>query len=47
MFMEAKHPPKVHVCTGISLRGGTEICMFEGIMEATKYTEILEQALLL
>ena len=41
-----KHPPKVHVWAGISLRGRTGICIFEGILEATKYTEILEQTLL-
>ena len=31
---------------GISLRGRTGICIFDGIMEATVYTKILDQTLL-
>ena len=42
----AKHPTKVHVWAGISVRGPTQICIFEGIMDAVLYTEILEKTLL-
>lgn len=41
-----KHPTKVHVWAGISKKGATSVCIFEGIMEATLYCEILEQTLL-
>ena len=41
-----KHPPKVHVWAGISLKGPTKICIFEGIMDGPLYTEILESTLL-
>lgn len=30
----AKHPTKVHVWAGISRRGATQVCIFEGIMTA-------------
>ena len=33
----------MHVWVGISLRGRTGICIFDGIMEATVYTKILDQ----
>ena len=42
----AKHPVKVHVWAGISKRGATEICVFEGIMDGILFTEILEKTLL-
>ena len=42
----AKHPVKVHVWAGISKRGRTGICIFEGIMDTTLYTEVLEKMLL-
>ena len=42
----AKHPVKVHVWAGISKRGRTGICIFEGIMDATLYTKVLEKTLL-
>ena len=42
----AKHPVKVHVWAGIGWHGPTEICIFEGKMDATLYTQILERALL-
>ena len=42
----AKHPVKVHVWAGISKRGKTGICIFEGIMDATLYTEVLEKTFL-
>ena len=40
------HPIKVHVWAGISKRGRTGICIFEGIMDASLYTEILQKTLL-
>ena len=42
----AKHPVKVHVWAGISLRGRTAICIFEGVMNAELYVQILDQTLL-
>ena len=39
----AKHPVKVHVWVGISLRGRTGICIFDSVMEATVYNKILDQ----
>ncbi len=42
----AKHPTKVHVWAGISLRGATEICIFTGIMDAELYVRILDRCLL-
>ena len=41
-----KHPTKVHVWAGISKLGATEVCVFEGIMCAPLYCEILEKTLL-
>ena len=41
-----KHPPKVHVWAGISARGATAVAIFTGIMIATRYTQILDKALL-
>ena len=41
-----KHPLKLHVWAGISCRGPTRICIFEGIMKADLYTEIMESTLL-
>ena len=41
-----KHPVKVHVWAGISVRGPTSITIFEGIMDAEMYIEILRQNLL-
>ncbi len=41
-----KHPAKVHVWAGISLRGRTAVCIFEGIMDATLYTSILDATLI-
>ena len=37
---------KVHVWAGISSRGATGICIFEGTMDADRYIEILRQTLL-
>ena len=41
-----KHPTKVHVWAGISYRGSTRICVFDGIMNADMYVQILEDCLL-
>ena len=32
-----KHPTKIHVWAGISCRGTTRICIFDGIMDAEMY----------
>ena len=45
-WYRAKHPVKVHVWAGISVRGATGICIFDGIMDAQLYVQILEQTLL-
>lgn len=42
----AKHPTKVHVWAGISKKGATQVCIFEGIMAAPLYCEILQQTLI-
>lgn len=41
-----KHPVKVHVWAGISRQGATEVCIFEGIMAAPLYCEIIKETLL-
>ena len=41
-----KHPCKVHVWAGISWEGATEVCIFEGIMDAVLYVNILERFLI-
>ena len=41
-----KHPFKVHVWAGISLKGRTGICLFTGIMDRFLYIEILRKTLL-
>ena len=41
-----KTPVKVHVWAGISKKGPTPIIIFEGIMDADLYIEILQQGLL-
>ncbi len=43
---QAKHPTKVHVWAGISKKGPTPIVIFEGIMDATLYIQILQRGLL-
>jgi transposase len=40
-----KHPVKVHVWAGISWNGATDACIFEGIMDADLYCQILDQYL--
>ena len=39
-------PPKVHVWAGISAKGTTSVVIFTGILTATRYTDILEAALI-
>ena len=41
-----KHNVKVHVWAGISKKGATKACIFEGIMDAPLYYEILQKTLL-
>ena len=41
-----KHPVKVHVWAGISSRGATEVCVFEGKMDRFLYIHILDSTLL-
>ena len=41
-----KHPLKLHVWAGISRHGATNICIFEGIMEAGLYCSILRDTLI-
>lgn len=41
-----KHPQKVHVWAGISLRGPTKICIFDRTMDATLCVQILHTTLL-
>ena len=40
-----KHPPKVHVWAGISRRGATHIMIYDRIMTATRYGDILSASL--
>jgi len=39
-----KHPIKVHVWAGISLKGPTNIVIFEGIMDAELYVKIIKES---
>lgn len=41
-----KHPVKIHIWAGISKQGATQACIFEGIMDAPLFCNILEQTLL-
>ena len=45
-YLRAKHPVKVHVWAGISHRGCTGICIFDGIMDAVLYVNIIGETLL-
>ena len=40
-----KHPLKVHVWAGISKHGATKICIFDGIMDADLFCNIIETTL--
>lgn len=41
-----KHPTKVHVWAGISQKGATQVCIFEGTMNAPLYCEIFKKTLI-
>lgn len=41
-----KHPVKLHIWGGISTRGASKIVIFTGIMNAVRYTQILQTSLL-
>lgn len=41
-----KHPVKIHIWAAISCRGASSVVLFSGIMNATRYTTILEAGLL-
>lgn len=41
----AKHPVKVHIWGGISIRGATKIVIFSGKMNAIEFGKILEASL--
>ena len=45
-YCRPKHPTKVHVWAGISMKGRTGICIFDGIMKKELYVEILDETLL-
>ena len=40
-----KHPTKVHLWAGISWNGSMKVCVFDGIMNAEVYVNILSQCL--
>ena len=40
-----KHPPKVHVWGRISKQGATQLVIFDGIMNATRYGDILKASI--
>ena len=40
-----KHPIKVHLWAGISKKGATNVCIFEGKMDAPLFCQILRQTL--
>ena len=42
-----KHPLKVHIWAGISIRGPTAVCIFEGRLNVPLFVQILDQTLLL
>ena len=41
-----KHPIKVHVWAGISKKGPTNVCIFEGKMDAPLFCQFLQTTLL-
>ena len=45
VYDRPKHPYKVHIWAGISLRGPTKICIFDGIMDAKLFIDILDSTL--
>ena len=46
MKYRPKHPPKIYLWAGISKKGATRLVMFQGIMTATKYGDILTASLI-
>ena len=42
----AKHPAKIYVWAAISCEGASSVVLFSGIMNANRYTAILENGLL-
>jgi len=46
MKARPKHPQKIHIWGGISMKGPTPLVMFGGIMNASRYAVILENGLL-
>ena len=46
IFFRPKHLTKVHMWAGISKKGKTGICIFEGIMKKELFVSILEGTLL-
>ena len=46
LLYRPKHPLKVHVWAGISLKGRTGICIFDGVMDRFLFVEILSKTLL-
>ena len=44
-FHRPKHPTKVHVWAGITKKGQTGVCIFDGIMKKELYTKILGKTL--
>ena len=46
IFCRPKHPIKVYVWAGISVKAATAVCIFDGCMDADRYIEILRTTLL-
>ena len=44
--LKLKHPLKVHVWGGISCHGASKICIFDGIMDADLFCNVLETTLI-
>lgn len=44
-YLRPKHPIKVHVRAGISKRGRTGICIFDGTIDRILFVDILEKTL--
>ena len=45
LYYRPKHPVKVHVWAGISKKGPTPICVFDGTMDAVLFVSILDRTL--
>ena len=46
LYFRPKHPVKIHIWAGISMKGPTDLMMFDGIMDAPLYVRILREALI-